>query len=87
MAWIRTISEDEATGDLERRYKAAVKRAGKVFEIVKLQSLRPEIMRTFMELYIKIMHGASGSGRPDGLTRTEREMVATVVSKVNHCHY
>ena len=84
MAWIRTISEDEATGDLERQYKAAVKRAGKVFEIVKLQSLRPEIMRTFMELYIKIMHGASG---PSGLTRTEREMVATAVSKVNHCHY
>jgi len=82
MAWIRTISEDEATGDLERQYKAAVKRAGKVFQIVKLQSLRPEIMRTFMELYIKIMHGTSA-----GLTRTEREMVATVVSKVNHCHY
>lgn len=84
MAWIRTISEDEATGDLERQYKAAVKRAGKVFQIVKLQSLRPEIMRTFMELYIKIMHGESG---PSSLTRTEREMVATVVSKVNHCHY
>ncbi len=84
MAWIRTISEDEATGDLERQYKAAVKRAGKVFQIIKLQSLRPEIMRTFMELYVKIMHGAS---HPGGLTRTEREMVATVVSKVNHCHY
>ncbi len=84
MAWIRTISEDEATGDLERQYKAAVKRAGKVFQIVKLQSLRPEIMRTFMELYVKIMHGASRLG---GLTRAEREMAATVVSKVNHCHY
>ncbi len=81
MAWIRTISEDEASEDLARQYKAAVKRAGKVFEIVKIQSLRPEIMRTFMELYVKIMHGASG------LSRTEREMVATAVSKVNHCHY
>ena len=38
-------------------------------------------MRTFMELYIKVMHG------PSGLTRSEREMVATVVSKTNHCHY
>ena len=81
MAWIRTISEDEATGDLARQYKAAVKRAGKVFQIVKIQSLRPEIMRTFLELYVKIMHG------PSGLSRTEREMVATVVSRVNHCHY
>lgn len=81
MAWIRTVSEDEATGDLARQYKAAVKRAGKVFGIVKIHSLRPEIMRTFMELYVKIMHSASG------LSRTEREMVATAVSKVNHCHY
>ena len=84
MAWIRTISEEDATGDLARQYKAAVKRAGKVFNIVEIHSLRPEIMRTFMELYVKIMHGASRSG---GLTRTEREMAATVVSKVNHCHY
>lgn len=84
MAWIRTISEDDATGDLARQYDAAVKRAGKVFQIVKIQSIRPEIMRTFMELYMKIMHGATRQG---GLSRLEREMVATVVSKVNHCHY
>ncbi len=81
MAWIDIVSEKDATGDLERQYKAGVKRAGKVFQIVKIQSLRPDIMRTFMELYIKLMHGASG------LTRAEREMVATVVSKTNQCHY
>ena len=81
MAWIDIVSEKDATGNLERQYKAAVKRAGEVFQIIKIQSLRPDIMRTFMELYIKVMHGASG------LTRAEREMVATVVSKSNHCHY
>ena len=81
MAWIDTVSEKDATGDLERQYGAALKRAGRVFQIVKLQSLRPDIMRTFMDLYIKIMHGKSG------LTRAEREMVATVVSKNNQCHY
>ena len=81
MAWIETVSEKDATGDLQRQYDAALKRAGRVFQIVKLQSLRPDIMRTFMDLYIKIMHGKSG------LTRAEREMVATAVSKTNHCHY
>ena len=81
MAWIDTVSEADAAGDLERQYKAAVKRAGKVFQIIEIQSLRPDIMRTFMELYIKVMHGTSG------LTRVEREMVATAVSKTNHCHY
>jgi len=81
MAWIDTISESAATGDLARQYEAARRRAGKVFEVVKIHSLRPEIMRTFMELYIKIMHG------PSGLSRSEREMVATAVSRVNECHY
>ena len=81
MAWISTISEEEATGDVDRQYKAAIKRAGKVYQIVKMQSLRPDIMRTFLALYTQIMHGASG------LSRAEREMVATVVSRVNHCHY
>lgn len=81
MAWIRTVSEDEATGDVARQYEAARRRAGKVYQVVKIHSLRPEIMRTFMELYIKLMHGESG------LSRMEREAVATVVSRVNQCHY
>ena len=81
MAWIRTIPENEATGDLKRQYEAAVARAGKVYQVVKLQSLRPDILRTFMNLYLQLMHG------PSGLTRAEREMVATVVSRTNHCHY
>lgn len=81
MAWIRTISEEEAKGDLERQYDAAIKRAGRVFHIVKINSLRPDLMRTFMNLYIQLMHG------PSGLNRREREMVATVVSRANDCHY
>ena len=81
MAWIRTIPPPEATGDLKRQYDAAMKRAGRVFGIVELQSLRPDILRTFIELYVRVMHA------PSGLTRPEREMVATIVSRVNHCHY
>ena len=74
MAYIRTISHDEAEGDLLRQYDAAVKRAGKVWEIVKLSSLSPRINRIFMQLYIAIMQGESG------LSRTERELLATVTS-------
>lgn len=81
MAWIETISPEEAEGDLARQYEAAIKRAGKVYHIVQLQSIRPEILRTFMNLYLQIMHG------PSGLSRAERELVATTVSRVNHCHY
>ncbi|HSF18565.1 MAG TPA: carboxymuconolactone decarboxylase family protein [Vicinamibacteria bacterium] len=81
MAWIHTIPENEASGELKRQYDEAIRRAGKVYQIVKLQSIRPDVMRTFLNLYLQLMHG------PSGLTRAEREMVATVVSRVNHCHY
>jgi len=81
MAWIRTISEDDASGDLKAQYDAAVRRTGKVFNVVKLGSLTPSINRTFMELYLRLMHG------PGELTRRERELLATVVSRANACHY
>ncbi len=81
MAWIETIAENEAEGDLKRQYEAAVKRAGKVYNVVKLLSLRPDVMRTFLNLYLQLMHG------PSRLSPRERELVATVVSWANHCHY
>lgn len=81
MAWIRTIPEEEAEGNLKRQYDAAVKRAGRIYNIVKINSLKPDVMRTFMQLYLQLMFG------PSGLTRAQREMIAVVVSKINQCHY
>lgn len=42
MPWIHTVPEDEADGLLRREYDAALKRAGKIFHIVSIQSLRPQ---------------------------------------------
>jgi len=81
MAWIETVDPASATGDLKRQYDAAVARAGKVFHVVGLSSLNPEVNRTFLELYLRLMHG------PSGLSRRLREMLATVVSRANRCHY
>ncbi|WP_114794766.1 carboxymuconolactone decarboxylase family protein [Gaiella occulta] len=81
MAHIRLIEPDEATGPLKDEYDAAVGRAGKVFNIVKAMSLRPGVLRRSMELYKGIMFG------PSGLGRRERELLATVVSRTNGCHY
>ncbi|MFQ5864956.1 MAG: carboxymuconolactone decarboxylase family protein [bacterium] len=81
MAWIRTISEEEATGSLKQQYDAAIERAGQLFNIVKISSLKPEILRTFIQLYLQLMHG------PSGLSRAQREMIAVVVSVLNHCRY
>ena len=79
--WIHTIPPEEAKGLVRRVYEAAVKRAGKVFQIVRLMSLSPATMETSLELYKTIMFG------PSGLSRRQREMLAVVVSLENHCHY
>ena len=81
MPWIKTVHPDEATGELKIEYEQAIKRAGKVFNILKVQSLNPESLRASTHLYLATMYGRSG------LSRAEREMLATVVSWANRCFY
>ena len=81
MPHLRLIDIDEATGALREEYDAAVGRAGKVFNIVKAMSLRPSVLERSMALYREVMFETSG------LTRQERELLATVVSRTNECHY
>ena len=81
MPHLRLTDIDEASGTLKEEYDAAVGRAGKVFNIVKAMSLRPGVLRRSIELYKGIMFG------PSGLSRQERELLATVVSRENDCHY
>jgi alkylhydroperoxidase family enzyme len=81
MAHLRLTEVEEATGQLREEYEAAIGRAGKVFNIVKAMSLRPPVLKRSMELYKAIMFGRCG------LSRQERELLATVVSRENDCHY
>jgi alkylhydroperoxidase family enzyme len=79
--YLRLIPEDEAEGLLKEEYDAAVERAGKVFNILKSMSLNPRVLRASMELYKEVMLGESG------LSRRERELLATVTSSAQSCHY
>jgi uncharacterized peroxidase-related enzyme len=82
MAWIETIPPERAEGLLKRLYEAAVRRAGKVFNVLRVQSLRPRTLRASTALYLEVMHS------PDSpLSRAQREMIATAVSRANGCHY
>jgi alkylhydroperoxidase family enzyme len=81
MPWLRTIQPDDATGRLAKSYRAAIERAGRVFGIVKAQSLAPAIMDASLGLYQRIMYADAG------LTRVQRELLAVVVSRANACHY
>lgn len=81
MPWIRQISIDEATGLLKAQFDAALKRAGRVWHIVHIMSLNPRLLRDSMAFYSTAMMGESP------LSRSQREMLAVVVSSENHCHY
>ena len=81
MPWIKTIPVEDATGRLAKTYQAAIQRAGRVFGILRAMSVSPPILDASMGLYRKIMYAT------EGLSRRQREMLATVVSQVNECHY
>ena len=81
MAFINIIDEAQADGVLARIYDAARKRAGRVFDILKIQSQNPAALQGMMDLYAATVRGESP------LTRAQREMLAVVVSRANNCHY
>jgi uncharacterized peroxidase-related enzyme len=79
--WIEVVSEAAADGVVKKHYDAAVERAGKVFNIVKIMSPRPQQLEDSMAFYRTLMFA------PSPLSRAEREMLAVVVSHANRCHY
>ena len=81
MPWIKVFKLDEATGFLREQYDQALKRAGRIWNIVSIMSQNPPVLKASMDLYGALMHG------PSPLSRGQREMLATVVSAQNHCLY
>jgi alkylhydroperoxidase family enzyme len=81
MPHVRVYDYDETSGVARREYDAAMRRAGRIWNIVSIQSQLPEVMRDSMRLYSSIMYG------PSPLTRAQREMLAVVTSQHNDCHY
>ena len=81
VAYLKTIAPEDATGELKEIYDAAFARAGRVFNIVRVQSLNPPVLDASIRLYARIMLG------PSSLSRVERELLATVTSWANRCHY
>lgn len=81
MPWIRVIPPEEADPSLKRQYDASMRRAGKIFNIVSISSLKPEIIRHSMAFYVALMQV------PGKLSRAQREMIGVVVSKSNDCFY
>jgi alkylhydroperoxidase family enzyme len=83
MAWIRTISEQEAEGPLGDLYAKVRQNPhfGMVPNVIKAFSLRPEIAAAVTRLSSAATFGGSH------LSRVQEEMIAAAVSSVNRCHY
>ena len=81
MPWIKIFSYDETKGFLRKEYDAALQRAGRIWNIVSIMSQNPRAMKASMDFYSAIMYGNSP------LTRSQREMLAVVVSASNGCVY
>ena len=79
--WITPPSYSDSSGLLRRLYDAAIKRAGRVYAIVRSMGLNPPVLRSSIGLYRDIMMGDSP------LSRAQRELLATAVSRFNDCEY
>jgi len=81
MAWIRMIHEYEAEGRLKELYNKMFEPWGGVDNIMKIHSLNVKSLAGHFELYKTLMRGKSD------LSKGQREMIAVVVSAINHCKY
>lgn len=81
MSWIRTVPDCDATGSLASIYDESRAKFGRVVNLIRVQSLRPETMALGRQLYRHLMDA------PGGLSKLQRVLIATVVSKTNGCFY
>jgi len=82
MAWIETIDEAAAEGELAALYQGLLDPAtGTVDNIMKVHSLHPRGLAAHGSLYRAVMAGTAG------LRKVDRELIAYEVSRLNGCHY
>lgn len=81
-AWIDTVPEGEADGELAEAYRRERDpRTGRVDHILKVHSLVPATLSDHAALYHTILHA------PGELAPYERELLGLVVSHTNGCRY
>lgn len=82
MAWIHTVDDPEPDSELATLYGQMVDPfSGAVDNILKVHSLHPAGLAAHWRLYRAVMAGTKT------LRKVERELIAFVVSRLNHCHY
>ena len=81
MAFIRYIEYDDASPELRGLYDRYREPGGNVDNILRIHGHNPPSLTGHAAFYKTLMHGRSE------LSRTQREMIAVVVSALNECRY
>ena len=81
MSWIWEYPEDTSVPEISALYDRLRAERGRVSNILKVHSLRPQALEHHLDLYMGLLFG------PGGLSRARREMIAVVVSRANDCDY
>ena len=81
MEFIKLFKFQESTGLLKKEYEKGLRRAGRIWNILTIQSQTPEILKNSMNLYGSTMFGNSN------ISRFDSELLAVVTSISNECEY
>ncbi len=81
MAYIPYILDEEASPELAGLFDRYRDPAGHVDNILRIHGPNPASLEAHFQLYSTLMRGKPG------LSRSQREMIAVVVSSINECHY
>ena len=81
MAFIKLFDFKNSSGLLKKEYEKGLRRAGRIWNVLTIQSQTPEILRESMRLYNSTMFGNSN------VPRFDRELLAVVTSISNECEY
>ncbi len=81
MSWIEEIDKESAEGDLQKVYEEIKSKRGKLSNIMKVQSLKPEAMESHLDLYLSLLFESRS------ISREICELIGVIVSLDNGCKY
>ena len=81
MAFIKLFNFEVSSGLLRKEYEKGLRRAGRIWKVLTIQSQTPEILKDSMNLYGSTMFGNSN------ISRFDSELLAVVTSISNECEY
>lgn len=80
MSRLKRLTRDEVAGDVRELYETVGKARGNVPNMFRVYAHRPELLKTM----VAHLNAVTNTGTVPVRTK---ELVATLVSRINHCEY